>query len=648
MVIIGAALTVLLFYFLNLQRTWTSGEIMNRAQAARMLALMHFDREACEVLPDSLPGDVREDDWYGKYVSVVLREGWMNVREDGGFHPGDTFTYGDLAYIMEQFHLSEANLSFSTKYRQKDGMVPRRQWCEVYRLLCVNSARVTRETLEIYGSPENIPGLGAWQVVTDQGIKMAEGLSVGGFVHRKVEAYMAGEELLCFIEVLPGEYRTETGTVEEKIEETMGETMKEAMKETMGEAEKAADESRNIRVLLHGSDAAVYEQPLVSLTSEEAFIAVSPNEVTRYEAGAELTLTPENVGNEGLRVKTESGDGKIQVLSLERNCGAPSYRGEICIQPKNGGLLVINEVNLEDYVAGVIPGEMPVSYGEEALKVQAVCARTFAYRALGGTFRDYPAHLDDTVASRVYNQNEECPESIQAVSQTRGQVLKNSEGLTATYFFSTSCGHTSDPEDVWYNGDGEEKEAAVSVFLSDDTVTLALSREADFRKFIDREDGYNYFEEDLPWFRWQVYLPAEDICSGVEHLCQTNIGELESVAVLERADSGLIKAVEVTGSENQCRIYGEYKIRQALSPVNVEIIPQSGESVTGWELLPSAYCYMEPVIEENRCLGYLIRGGGYGHGSGMSQNGAMKMAEMGKNYEEILKYFFPDSELNSK
>ena len=70
--------------------------------------------------------------------------------------------------------------------------------------------------------------------------------------------------------------------------------MKEAMKETMGEAEKAADESRNIRVLLHGSDAAVYEQPLVSLTSEEAFIAVSPNEVTRYEAGAELTLTPKN------------------------------------------------------------------------------------------------------------------------------------------------------------------------------------------------------------------------------------------------------------------------------------------------------------------------------------------------------------------
>ena len=92
----------------------------------------------------------------------------------------------------------------------------------------------------------------------------------------------------------------------------------------------------------------------------------------------------------------------------------------------------------------MIPGEMPVSYGQEALKVQAVCARTFGRRALGTTFRDYPANLDDTVSSQVYNNQEECEESIQAASETRGQVLQNPEGLTATYFFSTSCGHTSD------------------------------------------------------------------------------------------------------------------------------------------------------------------------------------------------------------
>ena len=84
------------------------------------------------------------------------------------------------------------------------------------------------------------------------------------------------------------------------------------------------------------------------------------------------------------------------------------------------------------------------------------------------------------------------------------------------------------------------------------------------------------------------------------------------------------------------------------SPVNAELVPQSGETVTGWTLLPSAYCYMDAVIENDVCEGYLIHGGGYGHGCGMSQNGAMKMAEMGKSYAEILKYFFPDSELVSE
>ena len=68
-----------------------------------------------------------------------------------------------------------------------------------------------------------------------------------------------------------------------------------------------------------------------------------------------------------------------------------------------------------------------------------------------------------------------------------------------------------------------------------------------------------------------------------------------------------------------------------------ELMPQSGESVTGWSLLPSGYFYMDAMIEDGVCEGYLIHGGGYGHGCGMSQNGAMKMAEMGKGYDEILR-----------
>ena len=147
---------------------------------------------------------------------------------------------------------------------------------------------------------------------------------------------------------------------------------------------------------------------------------------------------------------------------------------------------------------------------------------------------------DDTVSSQVYNNQDECEESIPAASETRGQVLQNPEGLTATYFFSTSCGHTSYAKDVWYSGSGTDDEKAVSVFLSDDSVTLNLMQEEDFRRFINMEDGADYFEQELPWFRWQVFVSAEDIRNSVLNVCQTDIGELTSVTVLERAESCLL------------------------------------------------------------------------------------------------------------
>lgn len=739
--IFAAALTVLLFYFLNIHRQWTANEVMNRAQIARMLALMRYDVSECEALSkesggEGLPSDIALDDWYGVYAAVVLKEGWMTVEDDGGFHPSDTFTYGELRHIMEQFHLSEDLLSFSMKYRQDDGMVPKKQWCEIYQLLCAESSRVSREVIDIHGTSSNISGLEAWQVLTNRGVKRAAGLAVDLYMDRQVEAYMAGDEIICIIaendeisrlenvwiesgegneiQVFFGGYERRielNGELNQTLEPNMADLIftdgkltgvdyktsriKDGLTglgedslilENYGEVsvtenlavyqispapriiskeELSADGTvyefvlqgneicgviyqdyaqETIRVLLHGAGD-VYEQSSATVTASEAFLVIQGENIRRYDGGTEVTVS---AGEGSLEIKTENEWGKIQVLTLERSCGAPSYHGSIYLEDQGDSLLLINEVNLEDYVAGVIPGEMPVSYGEEALKVQAVCARTFAMRALGTTFQGYPANLDDTVSSQVYNNQEECEESIRAASETRGQVLQNPEGLTATYFFSTSCGHTSDAKDVWYSGGTSDDEEAVSVFLSDDSVRLNLMQEEDFRRFINMEDGASYFEQDLPWFRWQVFISAADIQDNALKVCQTEIGELESVTPLERAESGLLKAIQIKGTLDTCTVYGEYKIRQIFSPENSELMPQTGETVTGWTLLPSAYCYMDGVVENGVCEGYLIHGGGYGHGCGMSQNGAMKMAEMGKSYDEILKYFFPDSELISE
>lgn len=736
--ILAAALTVFLFYFLNIHRQWSANEMMNRAQIARMLALMRYEVSECEEMgkagaDETLPDDIPEDEWYGSYAAVALKEGWMKVKEDGGFHPADTFSYGDLRYMMEQFHLSEDLLSFSIKYRQDDGMVPKKQWCEVYQLLLAESSKVNKERFSIHGTPANVSGLGAWQVLTTQGIKKADGLAVDIYMDKTVQAYMAGDEILCIIGEETGECRLENvwiesgendslrvffdgyerrmeldGRLSQALEPNMADLtfadgkftgidyktsrIKDALTgmeegafvlenygkipvtgnlavyqvspspREIAKEELAADGTvyefvlqgnkicgviyqdyaeETIRVLLHGNDGG-YTQSLATVTAAEAFTVTQGDDVRRYEGGSEVTVS---AGTGSARVRTENERGRIRVLSLERSCGTPSYHGTLCIEDEGESLLLINEVNMEDYVAGVIPGEMPVSYGAEALKVQAVCARTFGMRALGTTFRDYPANLDDTVSSQVYNNQEECEESIQAASATRGQVLQNTEGLTATYFFSTSCGHTSDARDVWYSGGDSDDDEVVSVFLSDDSVELQLMQEEDFRRFINMEDGTSYFEQDLPWFRWQVFIAAEDIRNSAAAVCQTDIGELEDITVLERAESGLLKAIQLHGSLNSCTVYGEYKIRQIFSPANAELMPQSGESVTGWSLLPSGYFYMDAMIEDGICEGYLIHGGGYGHGCGMSQNGAMKMAEMGKGYDEILKYFFPDSEL---
>ena len=741
--IFAVALTVLVFYFFCIHREWSAKESLSRAQVAKMLAFLKYDQTGCEEIledtKDFLPTDVDSDQWYGKYVAVVLKEELMDAADDKGFHPLDKFCYEDLVRIMEKFHLSEESLSFSIKKHQPDGMVPRSQWCEVYKLLITDNLRVQKKKTTVYGTSENTSGLKAWQIVTAEGVKMAEGLSLNEYCNREIEVYEAMGEILCVVgfgtdaSVMENVWIKSTddnqlhvfykgydidvsmaSKTSDNLEENMGDLIfekgelrsiryktsrikasldeigddymvlngygklsvlknmvmyqiypdpKEIEKEVLrtdgtvyefvleGEAicgliYQAYSEER-IRILLHGEENS-YEQSEAVFTSDEKFMVISGNEVTRYNSGEQAFFETKDSAFaecEEVQIKTEDPEGKIEILSLERQGENPQYRGTICLSDSDEGLRLINEVNIEDYVAGVIPSEMPVSYGIEALKVQAVCARTFAMRSLDGNFKGYPAHLDDTVASQVYNNVPECEESIRAAGETKGQVLKNEEGLTPTYFFSTSCGHTSDAADVWYDGGENIESVSKSVFLSDDSVSLDLKKEEDFRRFIDREDGYHYFEENLSWFRWQVYLTGEDIANGLLSFLGQNIGNLSEVNVRERGSSGILKAVDIKGDEGTYTVYGEYNIRNVFSPANAEIMTHTGECVTGWKMLPSGYFYLDPVREDGDCQGYMLYGGGYGHGCGLSQNGAMKMAEAGKTYEEILTGFFPDSQI---
>ena len=319
------------------------------------------------------------------------------------------------------------------------------------------------------------------------------------------------------------------------------------------------------------------------------------------ELNTSLTIPPQQTG--------------IRIPSLTRQCGAPIYQGALTIIRRDEGLLLINELSLETYLEAVVPSEMPSSYAEEALKAQAVCARTYAWKQKEeDRLKDYGADVDDSVSFQVYQNIAPQSSTTKAVQATAGEILcQNGEPVQA-YYFSTSAGATSTDE-IW----GAEEAAS---YLK--SVPCA-------------------FDAEEPWSRWQVEIPWSTLeTRAADHLGAP--GTLLSVASTEKNESGAVTCLNVTTDAGSFQLEEEYQIRQFLSPQGLPITEKDGSTVTGGSLLPSSYFTEEAVS------GTVLRltGGGYGHGVGMSQNAADEMAKEGYTYREILDYFFRDVEIERR
>ena len=425
----------------------------------------------------------------------------------------------------------------------------------------------------------------------------------------------------------------------------------------------AEPQVEDIRVLLKTKGYKDVYHDSVTFTADCGFEVKKGTETTTYKKGEKVTVHPEkeSFGKQTrLVVTTKEKEGKIQVLSLERSCGNPCYRGSLEVDWKKGkGLLLVNELSMEQYLYAVIGSEMPESYGEEALKVQAVCARTYAYKQLlaGGCSR-YGAHVDDSVSYQVYNNVAETDATIQAVDATCGEVLQVDGEVISAYYFSTSCGYTAAAKDVWSG------EADVSYLQGGSQLKNGkkqnLSREKAFSAFIQEKDIDSY-DGEFPWFRWRVTMSGgelgKSIASKLSERLESqreailtkqkdgtfepkqiaSIGEVKQIKVLERGKSGVIKSIQIVGSKDTIRVSQEYNIRVLLGPVESIIFRKDGSQVEGMEMLPSGFFVVEK--DENKET-FTIYGGGYGHGVGMSQNGAKAMADTGFTYQEILSHYY--------
>lgn len=394
-------------------------------------------------------------------------------------------------------------------------------------------------------------------------------------------------------------------------------------------------DARTIRVLIMNEDFNGLYHGQVTLTADTGLTLTRKDQVTQVAAGETVTFVPGDERLAGERVIVTAADGgEIRVCSMNRGGRQPGYGGRLEVLEAEEGLVLINELYLEDYLKKVIPSEMPPAYEKEALKAQAVCARTYAYMQIqSNTYSQYGAHVDDSTNFQVYNNMDADERTSHAVDETYGKMLLYEGKPVTTYYFSTSCGTTADSS-VW-GSDPASTPYLQSVTLQPGRRHLDLSSNDEFSAFIKRMD-YPAYDGSFPLYRWNVTTNAEILTANIG-----GVGKVESVQVTKRGSSGVAQELQIKGSEGERILSGQDRIRAALGDPSLTINQKDGKTVTGWKSLPSGFLTVEAAgTDGNGVQLFKIYGGGYGHGVGMSQNGAQGMAKEGMNCEEILKFFY--------
>lgn len=431
----------------------------------------------------------------------------------------------------------------------------------------------------------------------------------------------------------------------------------------------------NIRVLINNSNYGGRFHEVVTATSDTDFIVrygtYDNLQEQAFKAGdiVEFGMDSAYFMGDRITIVPQALTGKVQLLSVERSQGNPQYRGTIEILKTAEGLAVINEVLLEEYLYCVVPSEMPASYPLEALKAQAVCARTYAYRKMMSSgLPAYGAHVDDSTAFQVYNNIKENVETTKAVRETKGELLYVGDGLVDAYYYSTSCGFGT-TADIWKSGSPAPeylKAKRIGSVGTDEALNEnTMMDEEVFCSYIENVYDSDY-DSSEGWYRWNYMVGEIDeelIASRMQDRQKANknlvlkrtgddkyvINEVETFTEIynitcgQRGPGGVLDSLFIETDCGTYQVIGEYNIRYVLNNGEAIVVKQGGIEAASPTLLPSAFFVMEVVKNGDCVTGYEIIGGGYGHGVGMSQNGAKHMAVAGMNSDEILTFFYDGS-----
>jgi SpoIID/LytB domain protein len=360
-----------------------------------------------------------------------------------------------------------------------------------------------------------------------------------------------------------------------------------------------------------------------------------------------------------LVVEPQSVNDRVKILNITRRKENPSFRGFFEIARASSSpskLTVVNVVSLEDYLKAVVPNELPMRYGLEAVRAQAIAARNYAIRPREKPWKTFD--ICDSQLCQVYlGAQTETPDSNRAIADTEGLVgLYDGEPILA--LFSSSHGGFAENYSYAFSDPKTKQYPAppIAYLQGGPDVPMDgpdLRTEAGARKFWTNPDVQS-FDVESPYYRWKKQWTRPELEAAINKglrevskesgtkdfvspLFKANdtIGTLRTVNVLERGISGKAMVLNVVGSRGTWTVKKEFLIRKLFTK--------------GGRMLPSGNVVFTPLKDANGALsGMIAQGGGFGHGVGLSQLGASWMHKHGYRFPQIIQHYYKGVSLGSR
>lgn len=330
------------------------------------------------------------------------------------------------------------------------------------------------------------------------------------------------------------------------------------------------------------------KQTSVKLEAPESFelsgfLWSTPTDLKEDGTYREILLTSDRLYAGKAYIKP-SGEGSIQV-------NGKGYKGSIEVVEAGKGLLtVINELPIEDYVMGVLAGEIPGNWPVEALKAQAIAARTFALLTrLQAHQKGEPYDLENTALFQMYEGSDRITNSIQeAVLSTRGEILTYQNKPIEAFFHSNCGGRTADASTVWSKG----------------------------RPYLRSVPCL--FGDRGSHFQWSADIPISDLVRKLR-AAGLKVSDLTGLNILSRDEGNRILKLAVRDGDGTQKEMKGSNFRMAVGP---DIIRSTR---------------FEARVGNSKVH---FTGKGWGHGVGLCQEGAFGMAQKGYSAFDILRHYY--------